>query len=181
LPLFTTSLQYLKKPRFVKLEKHCQAPKTGEFNRWIFNQLAQELDLINRIVDSNIRSISARPMFLFGEHTDLLNIHIEFDNDAICQISLGRAIEEKTHKIRVFQHEKLFHIDFHENELTEFRLTSNDEQLSLDIDAPNHQHDHQQFISIKRNTYAWNINHLSKHGFLFKKTNRNAAGCVKQA
>ena len=149
LPLFTTSLQYLKKPRFVKLEKHCQAPKTGEFNRWIFNQLAQELDLINRIVDSSIRSISARPMFLFGEHTDLLNIHIEFDNDAICQISLGRAIEEKTHKIRVFQHEKLFHIDFHENELTEFRLTSNDDPLCLVIEAAHQDHEHQQFISSK--------------------------------
>ncbi len=165
LPLFTTSLQYLKKPRFVKLEKHCQAPKTGEFNRWIFNQLAQELDLINRIVDSNIRSISARPMFLFGEHTDLLNIHIEFDNDAICQISLGRAIEEKTHKIRVFQHEKLFHIDFHENELTEFRLTSNDEQLSLDIEVPHHQHDHQQFISIKRNIMPYDVKKMEIRNF----------------
>lgn len=165
LPLFTTSLQYLKKPRFVKLEKHCQAPKTGEFNRWIFNQLAQELDLINRIVDSNIRSISARPMFLFGEHTDLLNIHIEFDNDAICQISLGRAIEENTHKIRVFQQEKLFHIDFHENELTEFRLTSNEEQLSLDIAVPNNQQDNQQFISIKRNIMPYDVKKMELRNF----------------
>jgi hypothetical protein len=165
LPLFTTSLQYLKKPRFVKLEKHCQAPKPGEFNRWIFNQLAQELDLIHRIIDSNIRSISARPMFLFGQHTDLLNIHIEFDNDAICQISLGRAIEENTHKIRVFQQDKLFHIDFHENELTEFRLTSNDEQLSLDIEAPHNQNDNQQFISIKRNIMPYDVKKMEIRNF----------------
>jgi hypothetical protein len=165
LPLFTTSLQYLKKPRFVKLEKHCQAPKPGEFNRWIFNQLAQELDLIHRIIDSNIRSISARPMFLFGQHTDLLNIHIEFDNDAICQISLGRAIEENTHKIRVFQQDKLFHIDFHENELTEFRLTSNDEQLSLEIEAPHNQNDNQQFISIKRNIMPYDVKKMEIRNF----------------
>jgi hypothetical protein len=165
LPLFTTSLQYLKKPRFVKLEKHCQAPKPGEFNHWIFNQLAQELDLIHRIIDSNIRSISARPMFLFGQHTDLLNIHIEFDNDAICQISLGRAIEENTHKIRVFQQDKLFHIDFHENELTEFRLTSNDEQLSLEIEAPHNQNDNQQFISIKRNIMPYDVKKMEIRNF----------------
>lgn len=165
LPLFTTSLQYLKKPRFVKLEKHCQAPKTGEFNRWIFNQLSQELDLIHRIIDSNIRNISARPMFLFGEHTDLLNIHIEFDNDAICQISLGRAIEENTHKIRVFQQDKLFHIDFHENELTEFRLTSNDEQLSLDIESPHNQPDNKQFISIKRNIMPYDVKKMEIRNF----------------
>ena len=77
LPLFTTSLQYLKKPRFIKLEKHCQAPKSGEFNSWLFKQLSQELDLIQRIIGSNVRSISARPMFLFGIQTDLLNIMIE--------------------------------------------------------------------------------------------------------
>lgn len=166
LPLFTTSLQYLKKPRFIKLEKHCQAPKTGEFNQWIFNQLSQELDLVLRIVDSNVRSISARPMFLFGEHTDLLNIHIEFDNDAICQISLGRAIEEKTHKIRVFQHEKLFNIDFHNNELTEYRLSSNHEQLSLDIDSPHMQHDNQQFVTIKRNIMPYDVKKMEIRNFI---------------
>ena len=166
LPLFTTSLQYLKKPRFVKLEKHCQAPKTGEFNQWIFQQLSQEMDLILRIVDSHVRSISARPMFLFGEHTDLLNIHIEFDNDAICQISLGRAIEEKTHKIRVFQHEKLFHIDFHENELTEYRLSSNSDQLSLDIENPHSQNDSQQFISIKRNIMPYDVKKMELRNFI---------------
>ncbi len=166
LPLFTTSLQYLKKPRFIKLEKHSQAPKTGEFNQWIFNQLSQELDLVLRIVDSNVRSISARPMFLFGEHTDLLNIHIEFDNDAICQISLGRAIEEKTHKIRVFQHEKLFNIDFHDNELTEYRLTSNQEQLSLDIDSPHMQHDNQQFVTIKRNIMPYDVKKMEIRNFI---------------
>ncbi len=166
LPLFTTSLQYLKKPRFVKLEKHCQAPKTGEFNQWIFQQLSQELDLILRIVDSNVRSISARPMFLFGEHTDLLNIHVEFDNDAICQISLGRAIEEKTHKLRVFQHEKLFHIDFHENELTEYRLSTNTDQLSLAIENPHSQADNQQFISIKRNIMPYDVKKMEIRNFI---------------
>jgi hypothetical protein len=104
-------------------------------------------------------------MFLFGQHTDLLNIHIEFDNDAICQISLGRAIEENTHKIRVFQQDKLFHIDFHENELTEFRLTSNDEQLSLEIEAPHNQNDNQQFISIKRNIMPYDVKKMEIRNF----------------
>lgn len=173
LPLFTTSLQYIKKPRFIKLEKHCQAPKTGEFNQWIFEQLAQELDLINRIIDSNIRSISARPMFLFGEHTDLLNIHIEYDNDAICHISLGRAIEENTHKLRVFQHEKLFHIDFFENKLTEFRLSSNSEQLSLNIDInPHHSTDSQQFISFDRNIMPYDVKRMEIRNF-FENIDKN--------
>ena len=135
--------------------------------------MAQELDLINRIIGSNIRSISARPMFLFGEHTDLLNIHIEYDNDAICHISLGRAIEENIHKLRVFQHEKLFHIDFQENQLLEFRLALNSDQLSLNINLNPHQNsDTQQFISIDRNIMPYDVKRMELRNF-FENIDKN--------
>ena len=168
LPLFTTSLQYLRKPRFVKLEKYCQAPKTGEFNHWLFIQLAQELDLLSRIIGSNIRSISARPMFLFGYQTDLLNIHIEYDNDAICHIALGRAIEEKTHKLRVFQQDKLFHIDFKENQLIEFRLAIKEDQLSLPIEPeiPHEKTDSETFISFERTIMPYDVKRMELRNFL---------------
>lgn len=167
LPLFTTSLQYLKKPRFIKLEKHCQAPKSGEFNTWLFKQLSQELDLIQRIIGSNVRSISARPMFLFGIQTDLLNIHIEYDNDAICHISIGRAIEETTHKLRVFQTEKLFNIDFNDNELTEFRLANFNDQLQLEIsESSSSIQDNQQFISFQRNVMPYDVKKMELRNFL---------------
>jgi hypothetical protein len=92
-PLVTTAFQFIRKPRLVRLEKYSTAPKPGQFDDWIFNQLAEEIDLVCRIMNSGVRTISARPMFLFGKDPDLLNIQMEFDNDAICQVSLGRAIE----------------------------------------------------------------------------------------
>jgi hypothetical protein len=133
-PLVTTAFQYIKKPRLVKVDKYSVAPKPGKFDQWIFNKLSEEIDLVCRIMNSGIRSISARPMFLFGNDPDLLNIQMEFDNDAICQISLGRAIEEGTHSIQIFQQEKLFHLDFDKNLLTETRNQEPSDQLMLDIE-----------------------------------------------
>ncbi len=133
-PLVTTAFQYIRKPRLVKLEKYSSAPKPGQFDQWIFDQLAEEIDLVCRIMNSGIRTISARPMFLFGKDPDLLNIQMEFDNDAICQISLGRAIEEGSHSIQVYQQEKVFHIDFAKNSLTETKNQDPSDQLTLDIE-----------------------------------------------
>jgi hypothetical protein len=130
-PLFTTASQFLRKPRFIKLEKYCNAPAPGHFDKWLFQNLSQELDLILRTASSNIRSVSARPLFLFGKNPDLLNIHIEFDNDAICHITAGRAIEPGINKMRIFQQDKLFLLDFTENRLDEYRPATNKDQLSI--------------------------------------------------
>jgi predicted dehydrogenase len=133
-PVFTTALNLVKKPRFIKVEKHCQPPKPGTFENWIFTQLSEEFDLVQRLMQSNIRSVSARPMFLFGEDPDLLNIHIEFHNDAICHFSVGRAIDKNIHRIRVYQPETLLSIDLKGNNLEESRMKGDTEQLSLDLD-----------------------------------------------
>jgi hypothetical protein len=167
LPIFTTAQQFVKKPRFIKLEKHCQAPKPGHFEQWIFQQMVQELDLICRLMDCGIRHISARPMFLFGEHTDLLNIHIEFDNDAICHVSLGRAIPESTHSLKIYQHEKLFHVDFSNNQLTESRLATRNDQLSLDISAIAHQStDPSEIITLERSIMPYDARKMEFRNFL---------------
>ncbi len=133
-PLFTSALQLVKKPRYIKLEKHCHPPLLGQFNEWIHQHLFQEIDLIQRTMQSRIRSISARPMFLFGTQTDLLNIHLEFDNDAIAQISAGRAMEPGTYTLKIFQQDRLFLLNFTNNELIEYRTAEQTEQLSLSAD-----------------------------------------------
>jgi hypothetical protein len=130
-PLFTTAGQYIRKPRFIKLEKHCPPPGPGEFSAWLYNEIGQDLDLIIRMAGSEIREVSARPIFLFGKNPDLLNIHIEFDNDAVCHISAGRAIEPGLHRLRLFQENRVFLLDFTENTLTEYRPAENHYQLSM--------------------------------------------------
>lgn len=147
-PLFTTANQFIRRPRFIKIEKNCNAPKPGDFDKWLFHNLAQELDIVFRIAESGIRRITARPLFLFGNSPDLLNIHIEFDNDSICHISAGRAVESGLHKLRVFQQDRLFHLDFSDNQLVELRPVNPSDQLSiLSDEEPYGVH---EFIEINR-------------------------------
>lgn len=154
-PLFTTASQFIRKPRFIKLEKNTLIPKPGEFDAWLFDNLAQELDIILRMTESGVRQISARPLFLFGSSPDLINIHIEFDNDSVCHISAGRAIENGTHKLRVFQQDKLFHLDFNENQLTEYRPANPTDQLSILSDG--HEDNSHELSEIHRAVMPFDI------------------------
>jgi hypothetical protein len=130
-PLYTTASQFLRKPRFIKLEKECRPPAPGGFESWLFRELSQDLDLVIRTAECGIRDVSARPLFLFGKNPDLLNIHIEFDNDSICHISAGRAVEPGTHRLKIYQQDRLFALDFTENTLNEYRQTENRDQLTF--------------------------------------------------
>jgi hypothetical protein len=147
-PLFTTASQFIRKPRFIKIEKNCNAPKPGEFERWFFQNLAQELDIVLRVAESGIRNITARPLFLFGKSPDLLNVHIEFDNDSVCHISAGRAVESGIHKFRVFQQDRLYHMDIADNYLMELRPLNPSDQLSILSESDDHAV--HEFIEISR-------------------------------
>ncbi len=167
LPIANAALQLINKPRFVKVEKHCSVPKRGKFDTWIFEHISEEFDLLQRIMKSPIRSISARPMFLFGEDPDLLNIHIEFHNDAICHISVGRAIEKNVHRIMVYQKENMLLIDLAENQLNESRLSLSTDQLSLEMEFyPGETLSSQNRTTTERHISPYNVRKIELQHFI---------------
>lgn len=138
-PLFTTAAQFVRKPRYIKIEKHSNTPLHGEFESWMFKNIGQELDWVLRMTGARVRSVIAKPMFLFGTRPDLINIHLEFENDAICHINVGRAMDPKTHKLRIYQQDRFYTINVADNDITEYRPQNLSEQLSfLEPEQPNH-------------------------------------------
>ncbi len=167
LPISKSALQLINKPRFIKVEKHGPLPKKGQFDTWIFERLSEEFDLVQRIMKSPIRSISARPMFLFGEDPDLLNVHIEFHNDAICHVSVGRAIDKNTHRIMVYQKENMLLIDLAENQLQESRMSLSSDQLSLEMEFyPGEIQNSENRITLERHISPYNVRKSELQNFI---------------
>jgi len=163
MPIFTTAFQYLKNPRMIKIEKFCIAPRLGDFEEWIFENIADEIDLVCRIIQSGIRSIQAKPIFIYGNQADLINIHLEFDNDAICNISMGRAIDNNKHFISVFQPDKHFQIDLKNNKILESKMSFNEDQLELDIDL--NQTETSKIVTVERIIMPYDIRKMELRNF----------------
>ncbi len=167
LPIISSALQLINKPRFIRVEKHGPVPKKGQFDNWIFENLSEEFDLMQRIMKSPMRSISARPMFLFGEDPDLLNVHIEFHNDAICHLSVGRAIAKNTHRFQVYQKENMLEIDLAENQLSESRMSIPTDQLSLEMEFyPDQNINNENRITLERHISPYNARKLDLQSFI---------------
>ena len=167
LPIISSALQLINKPRFIRVEKHGPVPKKGQFDNWIFENLSEEFDLMQRIMKSPMRSISARPMFLFGEDPDLLNVHIEFHNDAICHLSVGRAIAKNTHRFQVYQKENMLEIDLAENQLSESRLSIPTDQLSLEMEFyPDQNINNENRVTLERHISPYNARKLDLQSFI---------------
>ena len=167
LPIISSALQLINKPRFIRVEKHGPVPKKGQFDNWIFENLSEEFDLMQRIMKSPMRSISARPMFLFGEDPDLLNVHIEFHNDAICHLSVGRAIAKNTHRFQVYQKENMLEIDLAENQLSESRMSIPTDQLSLEMEFyPDQNINNENRVTLERHIYPYNARKLDLQSFI---------------
>ena len=167
LPIIRSAIQLINKPRFIRVEKHGPVPKKGQFDNWIFEHLSEEFDLMQRIMKSPMRSISARPMFLFGEDPDLLNIHIEFHNDAICHVSVGRAIDKNTHRFLVYQKENMLEIDLAQNQLSESRMSIPTDQLSLEMDFyPDQSINNENRITLERHISPYNARKLDLQSFI---------------
>jgi hypothetical protein len=159
-PLFTSAAQLVKKPRFIKIEKYCVPPVNGKLSLWFFQHLFQEIDLVLRTINSTVRSIHARPIFLFGNQADLLNIQLEFSNDAIAVISVGRAVEPGTFTMNIYQKDRLFSVDFTDNTLKEFRTLENSNQLTLHEELSNdvsESSDFKQLVKIDRVVMPFDI------------------------
>jgi predicted dehydrogenase len=167
LPIISSALQLINKPRFIRVEKHGPVPKKGQFDNWIFENLSEEFDLMQRIMKSPMRSISARPMFLFGEDPDLLNVHIEFHNDAICHLSVGRAIAKNTHRFQVYQKENMLEIDLAENQLSESRMSIPTDQLSLEMEFyPDQNINNENRVTLERHISPYNARKLDLQSFI---------------
>jgi len=122
---------------------------------------------MQRIMKSPMRSISARPMFLFGEDPDLLNVHIEFHNDAICHLSVGRAIAKNTHRFQVYQKENMLEIDLAENQLSESRMSIPTDQLSLEMEFyPDQNINNENRVTLERHISPYNARKLDLQSFI---------------
>lgn len=130
-PLFRTAIPQTKQVRFIKIEKFSASPMPGQLETWFQKTVAQEIDVAMRMINSGVRKVTTRPIFMFGDQPDLLNIQIEFDNDAICTVSVGRALDSGVNTFKVYQRDRYYFIDIASGRILEYQSAENSTQLVI--------------------------------------------------
>jgi len=84
----------------------------------VHDLMIHDLDLVLDMVRSPIRSVSAVGVSLFGDHEDVANARLEFQDGTIANLTASRASYAPTRKMRIWGAEGYISLDFAAKEAT---------------------------------------------------------------
>ncbi|MFZ4058777.1 MAG: Gfo/Idh/MocA family protein [Ferruginibacter sp.] len=107
------SLQHLTlEPMFIEVHRLAQFNPRGTDVSVILDLMIHDIDIILKLVKSNVKNISANGVAVMSDTPDIANVRIEFDNGCVANLTSSRISMKKMRKMRLFQKDAYIGIDF---------------------------------------------------------------------
>jgi predicted dehydrogenase len=115
---------YLERPLFI--ESHRLAPfnPRGADVNVILDLMIHDIDIIQTIVKSPIKSIDAQGAPVLSGAIDIANARITFENYCVANVTASRVSFKKERKTRIFQKNSYISIDYQEKQFAVFEKGS---------------------------------------------------------
>ncbi len=102
----------IKNPMFIETHRLAQFNPRGTDVSVIHDLMIHDIDIILKIVKTNVKNIYASGVPIISDSPDIANARIEFDNGCVANITASRISIKKMRKTRVFQRDSYVSIDF---------------------------------------------------------------------
>jgi len=108
----------VKKPRFI--ESHRLSIYKGRCTdvSVVLDLMIHDIDIILNFVRSGMKSIHAAGIPVISKHVDIANARLEFENGCVANVTASRISTKNERKIRLFQKDAYFSVDFANHEIT---------------------------------------------------------------
>lgn len=122
-PAFQALLKQISNPKFF------EAHRMGIFTMRsldidvVMDLMVHELDIIASLAGSEVVRIEAVGIPILTQKIDLANARLEFANGCIANITASRVASERLRKLRVFQPNEYYSLDYAEQMVGMFKLT----------------------------------------------------------
>jgi len=126
-------------PMFIEVHRLAQFNPRGTEVSVILDLMIHDIDIILSLVKSGVKNISASGVAVMTDTPDIANVRIEFNNGCVANLTSSRISMKKMRKIRLFQKDAYFGIDFLEKKTEIIKLKQPEDQnvFSFDIETPN--------------------------------------------
>lgn len=109
--------KYIHQPRFIESNRIAPFIERGIDVDVILDLMIHDIDIILSLVKSNIRKIDAIGVPVISPKIDIANARMEFENGCLANVTASRVSLKKERKMRVFQKEAYFSLDYMESKL----------------------------------------------------------------
>ena len=97
--------------------------------------MIHDLDLLLSLINAPVRSVAAVGVSLFGEHEDVANARIEFEDGSVANLTASRASYTPTRKMRIWGAEGYASLDFAAKKATLVRPSEQLKRGRLDLEG----------------------------------------------
>lgn len=87
----------------------------------VLDLMIHDLDIILNIVNSPVVSVEGAGIGIYGDHEDIANARLHFENGCIANITASRVTPTRKRKIRIFQRDAYVSVDYIEQEMEMFQ------------------------------------------------------------
>jgi predicted dehydrogenase len=138
-PAFLALKDITLNPMFIEVHRLAQFNPRGTEVSVILDLMIHDIDIILKLVNSNVKNIYASGVAVMTDTPDIANVRIEFNNGCVANLTSSRISMKKMRKMRLFQKDAYIGIDFLEKKTEIIKLKSgeDDDVFNFDIETPN--------------------------------------------
>lgn len=122
-PAITSVLDIIDKPKFIECHRLAEFNPRGNDVSVVLDLMIHDIDIVLKIIDSNIKNISANGVAVISDSPDITNARVEFENGAVANFTASRISLKNMRKTRLFQHNAYISVDFLEKKSEVVKIT----------------------------------------------------------
>lgn len=111
----------LKKPLFVESHRLSPFPERGIDVDVVLDLMIHDLDIILATVPTPLEEIRAVGVPVVSSNVDIANVRLEFKGGCVANLTASRISDKQMRKIRIFQEDAYFSLDYAKSELNIFK------------------------------------------------------------
>lgn len=111
----------LNEPRFIESHRIAPFNLRGSDVNVILDLMIHDIDLIQSMVNSPIKSIDANGASVLSDKIDIANARINFVNGCVANVTASRVSAKSERKMRIFQHDAYFSLDLQNRKVSIYR------------------------------------------------------------
>jgi len=113
-------------PGFIEVHRMGPFPGRGTDVDVVLDLMIHDIDIVLTLVKSPVKAVSAVGVPVVSDQVDIANARIEFASGCVANLTASRVSGERLRKIRVFQRDTSFVLDYAAQELHLYRQTPGD-------------------------------------------------------
>lgn len=125
-PAVVAAMPLVTAPRFIEIHRLGTFPERSLDIDVIFDLMIHDLDLLLKVVGSEVTSVEAVGVNVLTPRVDICNARLRFASGCIANLTASRISRERVRKVRFFQPESYVGVDYAAQEVEVYRLVPGD-------------------------------------------------------